>query len=241
MDAEIVFRLNLVHGRCVGVRLPTEVNEPILQGLSPEERAFVASLSPTRQPSWIAGRIALHEAFRDLGIEPGPILATTRGAPALPPDLLGSISHKRTLAVGLAARRQEGEHIGVDLENSPPALASAQTARDQARPDVRKRVLTQDELQRLEQIPEDSRRRTVILHFSLKEALYKAIDPLVGRHVSFQEASMTPFPDGSVQIALALDPDEGRFCATASWTEIEEHFLTTAQVRRPKPDPVVPY
>jgi enterobactin synthetase component D len=233
MDTEIAFRLDLVHGRCVGVRLPTEVNEQVLRGLAPEERAFVSALSPTRQPSWIAGRIALHEAFRDLGIEPGPILATTRGAPALPPDLVGSISHKRTLAVGLAARREAGQHIGVDLENSPPALASAQTARDRARPDVSKRVLTQGELQRLEQIPEESRRRAVILHFSLKEALYKAIDPLVSRHVAFHEASMTPSPDGTVQIALALAPDEGRFCAAASWTEIEEHFLTTAQVRRP--------
>jgi 4'-phosphopantetheinyl transferase EntD len=233
MEAEIAFRLNLVHGRCVGVRIPSEVDEPLLQRLVPEERALFATLAPARQPSWIAGRLALHEAFRDLGIEPGPILANPRGAPRVPPDLTGSISHKRTLAVGLAARREQGSCIGVDLENSPPLFTSVEEARNQSRPDVRMRVLTKEELVRLEQIPEEARRRSVMLHFSLKEALYKAIDPLVNRHVAFHEASMTPFPDGTVQIRLALPPKDGAFCVAASWTEIERHFLSTAQVRRP--------
>jgi 4'-phosphopantetheinyl transferase EntD len=232
MGAEIAFRLNLVHGRCVGVRIPAEVDEKVLAALVPEERRFVSTLARGRHASWIAGRLALREAFRDLGIEPGPILATRRGAPALPSDLAGSISHKRTLAVGLAARREGGASIGVDLETSPPAFVSTHEAHAQARPDVRTRVLTQDELVRLESVPEENRRRTVVLHFSLKEALYKAIDPLVCRHVAFHEASMTPLPDGSASIALALSENDGAFAATAFWTEVEDHFLTTARVRR---------
>jgi 4'-phosphopantetheinyl transferase EntD len=230
MDVEIAFRLNLVHGRCVGVRIPAEVEDTLLAALVPEERKFVSTLAPGRHPSWVAGRLALREAFRDLGIELGPILATGRGAPALPADLAGSISHKRSLAVGLAARRENDASIGVDLEISPPAFASAQEV--QVRPDVRTRVLTKDELDRLEHVPEESRRRTVILHFSLKEALYKAIDPLVGRHVAFHEASMTPLPDGSASVAFALSVNDGSFVATAFWTEVEDHFLTTARVRR---------
>jgi enterobactin synthetase component D len=232
MGIEIAFRLNLVHGRCVGVRIPEEADEAVSAELVPEERSFVSTLAPGRRPSWIAGRLALREAFRDLGIGPGPILATRRGAPALSPELVGSISHKRTLAVGLAARREGGASIGVDLENNPPAFASVQEAQAHARPDIRTRVLTPDELARLERVPEEQRRRAVILHFSLKEALYKAIDPLVVRHVAFHEASMTPLPDGSASIALALSENDGSFAATAFWTEIEDHFLTTARVRR---------
>ncbi|HJX55106.1 MAG TPA: 4'-phosphopantetheinyl transferase superfamily protein, partial [Polyangia bacterium] len=130
------------------------------------------------------------------------------------------------------ARREGGASIGVDLETSPPAFVSTHEAHAQARPDVRTRVLTQDELVRLESVPEENRRRTVVLHFSLKEALYKAIDPLVCRHVAFHEASMTPLPDGSASIALALSENDGAFAATAFWTEVEDHFLTTARVRR---------
>ena len=232
MGAEIAFRLNLVHGRCVGVCIPSEVDEKVLAELVPEERSFVSTLASGRHPSWVAGRLALREAFRDLGIEPGPILATRRGAPALPSDLVGSISHKRTLAVGLAGRREGGASIGVDLETCPPAHSSVQEVHSQARPDVRTRVLTPDELARLESVPEEHRRRTVILHFSLKEALYKAIDPLVGRHVAFHEASITPLPDGSASIALALSENDGCFAVTAFWTEVEDHFLTTARVQR---------
>jgi 4'-phosphopantetheinyl transferase EntD len=232
MGDEIAFRLNLVHGRCAGVRIPAEVDESVLAGLVPEERKFVSTLAPARHPSWVAGRLALREAFRDLGIELGPILVTPRGAPALPSDLTGSISHKRTLAVGLAARRENGASIGVDLENAPPAPNSVLEARAQARPDVRSRVLTRDELARLERVPKENHRRTVTLHFSLKEALYKAIDPMVGRHVGFHEASLTLLPDGSASVALALSEHDGSFAVTAFWTEIEAHFLTTARVQR---------
>jgi 4'-phosphopantetheinyl transferase EntD len=232
MGVQVAFRLNLVHGRCVGVRLPAEVDEKILSGLLPEERGFVASLAPARHPSWVAGRLALREAFRDLGIEPGPVLATRRGAPALPSGLAGSISHKRTLAVGLAGRPENGASIGVDLETCPPVFASLEEARAQARPDLRTLVLTQDELARLQSVPEKDHRRIVTLHFSLKEALYKAIDPLVGRHVGFHEASLTTLSDGSAQIALALSKNDGSFSAAGFWTEVEDHFLTTARVQR---------
>ena len=230
MGAEIAFRLNLVHGRCVGVRIPGEVDEKILAELVPEERKFVSSLAPGRHPSWVAGRLALREAFRDLGIEPGrssPPGAAHRRCRLTWSDL---ISHKRTLAVGLAARREGGASIGVDLENSPPAFASAQEA--QVHPDVRARAHSGRADARLDRVPEKHRRRTVICSSSLKEALYKAIDPLVGRHVAFHEASITPLPDGSASIALALSENDGSFATTAFWTEVEDHFLTTARVQR---------
>ncbi len=81
-------------------------------------------------------------------------------------------------------------------------------------------------------MPEKDHRRIVTLHFSLKEALYKAIDPLVGRHVGFHEASLTTLSDGSAQIALALSKNDGSFSAAGFWTEVEAHFLTTARVQR---------
>jgi hypothetical protein len=50
--------------------------------------------------------------------------------------------------------------------------------------------------------------------------------------VGFQEASLTPLPDGSVEIALALSRDDGSFSAAGFWTQVEDHFLTTARVQR---------
>jgi len=79
-------------------------------------------------------------------------------------------------------------------------------------------------------VPEPLRRREVVLCFSIKEALYKAINPLVGRYVSFQEATVLPHADGSVAVTLALAENEGPFLAEARWSEIAGHLLTTAAV-----------
>jgi enterobactin synthetase component D len=238
MSADVAFRIDLPHGRCVGVCIPTGVAQDNLLALAPgiaalavEERSFLDSLPPARRPTWLAGRIALHEALRDLGVDVGPILSDRRGAPELPEGVTGSISHKRTLAVALAAHKCDGTSIGVDLEPVPVSPPSPGEPGWDRRPDISSRVMTPAELAALAATPEPGRRRQVVLHFSIKEALYKALNPLIGRYVSFQEASLLPHPDGSVTVTLALAKQEGPFLAEARWTEIAAHLLTTAAVR----------
>jgi len=230
MSTDIVFRVDLPHGRCVGVRVPVAIEQVDLPRLASEERDFFESLSPARRPTWLAGRIALREALRDLGLAAGPILATRRGAPKLPDGVAGSISHKRTLAVALAARQEGGSSIGIDIEPVPATPPSPIEAGWDNRPDISSRIMTAEELRVLASIPEPLRRRDVILHFSIKEALYKAINPLVGRYVSFQEATVLPRADGGVGVTLALAKGEGPFSAAAHWSEIHGHILTTARV-----------
>jgi enterobactin synthetase component D len=238
MSAEVAFRLDLPHGRCVGVHIPTGVEQdnllalaPGLAGLADDERGFLESLSVARKPTWLAGRIALHEALRDLGLDGGPILTTKRGAPELPDGVTGSISHKRTLAVALAARKNGGLSIGIDLEPIPASPPSPTEPGWDNRPDISSRVMTAEELAALAGMPEPVRRREVVLCFSIKEALYKAINPLVGRYVSFQEATVLPRLDGTVAVTLALTNNEGPFLADARWSEIAGHLLTTASLR----------
>ncbi len=222
----------------MGIRIPTGVEQdnlltlaPGLAGLSDEERTFLESLSVARKPTWLAGRIALHEALRDLGLDAGPILSTKRGAPELPESVTGSISHKRTLAVALAARKSGGLSVGVDLEPAPCLPPSPNDPGWDNRPDISSRVMTSEELAALAALPEPLRRREVVLCFSIKEALYKALNPLVGRYVSVQEATVLPHLDGSVAVTLALTQNEGPFVAEARWSEIDGHLLTTAALR----------
>ena len=163
------------------------------------------------------------------GIAEVHVAEAVRGAPELPADVTGSISHKRTLAVALAAPRQNGISVGVDIEPVPAVSSLGESGWDN-RPDISSRVMTPDELALLADIPERLRRREVILHFSLKEALYKAINPLIGRYVSFQEAVVLPAADGTVAVTLNLKKQEGPFRVGARWTEMDGHLLTTAQV-----------
>jgi len=231
MSADILFRVDLPHGRCVGVRVPGAAERGDMSCLVGEERNFLATLSPARRPTWLAGRIALHAALQDLQVDAGPILATKRGAPELPEGVTGSISHKRTLAVGLAARLDRGLSLGVDIEPIPALPPSPTEPGWDNRPDISSHIMTPEELSALAAVPNSLRRREVILHFSIKEALYKAINPRIGRYVSFQEATVLPRCDGSVAVTLALAEHEGPFCAEARWSEIDGHLLTTAAVR----------
>jgi 4'-phosphopantetheinyl transferase EntD len=221
--ADIAFDLELEHGRCIGVRIPgtdDAVHELAGAILLPEERAFAAGLTPLRRRTWVGGRVALREALARRRVEVPSILADDRGAPALPAGVVGSITHKEDLASALVA--VEGRaRIGVDLE-----LDVARTQDSSAR------VLTEDELAELAGLDAAARAREVLLRFSAKEALYKALDPFVRRYVGFQEVSVSPRADGGASASWRLRPGEGPFAIDVRWRRFDGVVLTTARVDR---------
>jgi 4'-phosphopantetheinyl transferase EntD len=192
-DDRIAFQLDLPHGRCVGI----EIRPDRLAAIHPDERAHAATLGPARQSSFHAGRHALRLALADLGVVAGAILPDARGAPAVPAGALGSISHKRTCAVGLAARRSAitdagpcVEDLGVDLEEVRPLRA-----------DIAPRVLTPAERDALALVAPEQRDRFVLERFSLKEAFFKAVNRVVGPRISFQAVTITGIAaGGTVQL-----------------------------------------
>jgi 4'-phosphopantetheinyl transferase EntD len=229
---EPTFRLDLAHGRCVGVALPSrfdaapllDVPPAVLAMLPEQERKYADALAPLRRVSWVGGRVALRAAVGDLAPTLGAILATARGAPRLPPGLVGSISHKDGLAIGLAAPADGGWQLGVDLEH---------ITRAPGRPDISRHVLHPEEAERLSSVPEPARSQEVLFAFSAKEAIYKALDPFVERYVAFGEVVLRRRPDGTAEAALHLRrPDEGPFEVEVTWTAREEMVITTARVRR---------
>jgi enterobactin synthetase component D len=203
----------------VGVPVPDELDEETLATLHPDERAMARTIPPGRRATWVAGRMALRGALDDLGLGGAALLATDRGAPAVPDGALGSISHKRTLAVAVAAPRTPGLQLGVDLEEDAPL-----------RIDVSRRVLTPEELAEVDNLDGPGRDRAVLLRLSAKEAIYKALDPFVRRYVSFQEAQVFPDQQGGGRVALAIP--EGAFAADLHWRALPGFLLTTITLRR---------
>jgi enterobactin synthetase component D len=219
---EVAFRLDLRHGRCVGMVIPAVLPAGVLAALPAAERALADALPEQRQRTFVAGRLALRAALMDLGLPSGPLLIGERGAPLLPPGALGSISHKRTLAVGLAARAG-GQRIGVDIEDDAPP-----------RIDISRRVLTDEESAALAGTAPDLRARAVLMRLSAKESIYKALDPFVRRHVSFKEANLALLGNGTWQVELTLAGGEGPFSSEVTCQEIRtsgSFFLTTAAIR----------
>jgi enterobactin synthetase component D len=220
------FAAVLPFGVVVGVSLPAE--PPDDRGwpaaLHADERAFARTLRDGRRAAWLGGRLALRGALEGAGVAvPEPILATDRGGPRLPPEAVGSISHKASLAIGLAApARSPALTLGVDLEEARPL-----------RFDVAERVLTQAERTELPAAG-PARDAHLLRAFSAKEAIYKALDPWVRRFVGFHEAEIA-FAGGRLAARLTLARGEGPFTVElhdASDLTGGGHFLIAATVAR---------
>jgi 4'-phosphopantetheinyl transferase EntD len=197
----LVTRSDLVdtpHGRCVIL----DAGDEDLPLVGPE-LSLADSLGPVRRRELAIGRAALRSA---LG-QQVPILADDRGAPQLPTGWVGSISHKGTRAAALVAPATGG-FIGVDLEAAAPP-----------RMPIERRILTPRER---------ATGREVTLHFAIKEAIYKAVDPIVRRYVGFTEVELEIAADGACTVRV-LDMLRLPVTIEAWWQERDGMWLATAR------------
>lgn len=222
----VQFVRKLEYGTCVGVGMrKAEAAEPWPipdAGLTETERSRAADLRGQRRPSYIAGRLALRQAVHKLGIRADTIGSTERGAPIVPQGVVGSISHKQALAIAIAAP-DEGWTLGVDIE-----------AHKRLTRDISRRVLTQAEIDELDRERLSGYQRTlaVLLRFSIKEAVYKAIDPFVTRFVGFREVSVHPRADGQVVVRAQLSPAPTTpLDIRARYITYETYFISCARAR----------
>jgi 4'-phosphopantetheinyl transferase EntD len=223
------FTLEGPHGVMVAVRIDEdEPRDALLSRLLPEEAALAATWGDPRARTFAAGRIALREAMAAVGVDvKAPILRSPRGAPLLPVGVRASVSHKDRIAVAMAALGDASVDgfVGVDVEEL-----------DVKRDDVSRLVLTDAERAELASLDDDARRRALLLRFSLKESLYKGLDPWVRRYVGFLEVEARVADeerdDGHASFVLALKHGEGPFDVDARWWRRDELVLTSVRVKK---------
>jgi enterobactin synthetase component D len=193
-------------GRLVMASLRGGVDASVLL---PEEQDLSAKMAPRRVATFAGGRVAMRRALAGLGIAAGPIGSTPRGAPLLPQPVVGSLSHKEDVAVALAAIRAGTENIGVDLEVEEPL-----------RVDISRRVCRPEEIDELGRLGGPERDARVRVTFAVKEAIYKAIDPVVQRYVAFDEVALVFEGNDGVSAVLHLDPPGGDFAMELAYERI---------------------
>lgn len=130
-----------------------------------------------------------------------------------------SISHKRDLAVALVARASNGS-IGVDIEDFAPARMS-----------VAERVLRPDELREVMSLPEERRWGAVVMRFSIKEAIYKALAPTLRRYIDFSEAEVMLEREGLLSVRLELANGEAAPHLDARITWLPGRVVSTVRAR----------
>ena len=204
MSFETVFERKHSFGTLLGVRIPAEEPRPAdIDNLHPDEKKVLEAYRRTRRGTWVGGRVALARACESLGQPQRPLLNDERGAPCLPAGISGSLTHKNDLAIALVQASENKYRLGVDLEE----ISTKETG-------VAKMVLTETEMSQYEELDSYARDAFLIVRFSLKEAIYKALDPFVRRYVGFKEVEVEqPQADGLFTARFMLKNGEGPFHA----------------------------
>lgn len=235
-----LFEANLRHGLCVAVRLDDAsraAHAARLGSSAPpvaphplEVQAAASMASTSRAAAFCGGRAALHAAMRSCGFHHEVAIARAEsGAPVLPSDVLASISHTRGLAAAIVRPASPGAHeaIGLDVEQVGRAFA----------PRLSERVLTAAERQdvQAEVALGSPAQAGVLVRFSLKEALYKALHQ-VGQHqgVAFRDVSVTPQLDGSARCVWSAPKAQlaDDWAISLSWSVLSDFYVTSAHVRK---------
>jgi 4'-phosphopantetheinyl transferase EntD len=150
------------------------------------EAALIAGAVAKRRQEFTAGRHAARAALARLGTPPGPLLQTSRRAPAWPEGTVGSITHCQDFCCAVATRSDRARSLGVDAEASD-ALDDRLAAL----------VCGPAELAHFMELPHLRCGNWPKLAFSAKEAFYKCVDPLLGELLEFDEVAVRFAPDPS--------------------------------------------
>lgn len=136
--------------------------------LSSLEAEAVSNSVASRRAQYSSGRVCAHLACEKLGEPAAHLLPDSQRRPQWPASLAGAISHTDDLAAALVAPSVRYAGVGIDIEGLGRVSA-----------DLVPRLLT-------------ARERSIgnldpAIVFSAKEAVYKAINPLAGAFIGFQE------------------------------------------------------
>lgn len=149
--------------------------EDCVEALWPEERRAIARAHPRRACEFATGRALARRALVELGLDRSPIPRAEDRRPVWPAGVRGSITHANGIAIAAAARAEALQGVGIDLEGVERVTEK-----------LYRKLFTHRELRELTA----GGRRLASVMFSAKEAVYKAVNPQVGRYIGFQEAEV---------------------------------------------------
>ena len=138
--------------------------------------------------SYVGGRIAGQVALQQIQSDRSPITMDPFGAPLVSKNVKISISHKKNIALAMVSKRLNTT-IGIDIENLIPDRSG-----------IAQKILTDTELEYYNLLSEPMKWGFLILNFSTKESIFKALAPKLQRYIDFKEAEVFPNRDYSSKI-----------------------------------------
>eukprot|EP01033_Poteriospumella_lacustris_P002885 gene2883-2105_t len=186
--------------------------------LAEELQTMEGAQGSNRLNLYLGGRIAAKESVYAAGSstnaarQPLAIGKNHLGAPVFPHPWTGSISHKHSYALAACVPSELGT-IGVDLEQITNGAAEK----------LQRRLLTEREQQTLGSVL-SNREMDIMLRFSFKEAVFKALNPHLQRYIDFKEVEVFPRDDHTAELAFHLRGGGGGGGGAAGALAEEEEF-----------------
>src|SRR5262245_34936623 len=157
------------------------------------EAVSVRRAVPKRRRDFAAGRAAARSALAALGVASVAVPVGVGGAPQWPMGIVGSIAHCPGCCVAAVAFASACASLGLDVERAVPLPS-----------ELVPMVCTPAERVGLTQVPTVAGCDAAKLVFSAKESVYKALYPLTGAFLEFDD------------VCLLIDPSAGRFAASVT-------------------------
>lgn len=114
-DSTVATAIASLRKRFKGVKFAC-VETSDIDALDPAEVTIDHTMAPARRQQFVAGRVAARDALGQLGCTLVAVRSDADGVPIWPSGIVGSISHKRTLAIAAAVCQGQFAALGVDLE-----------------------------------------------------------------------------------------------------------------------------
>ena len=174
---------------------------------------------PERKIAFLAGRLCAEHALAALGMASAVVPRQADGSPHWPGGIAGSISHTSEHAYA-AVQKQTGRFgIGIDSEK----VVSTEAVED-----IEKFCCTDEERFVLRNSKVKNLPATLV--FSAKEALYKAVHPVVKRFVDFDEFQVNQIDWGTGKFSIR--PVSGGLLAkvvpsTVGWFRLRRGVIHT--------------
>ena len=156
-----------------------------------------------RQAEFLAARLCAREALRlQTGQAQIPTQQARSRAPLWPTHSCGSMSHSHNTCAAIVGDSRHWQSLGLDIEK-PIEVERAQR--------LAKTILTPDEYSVYHSFDNQHRALYLTLVFSLKESLFKALNPLTDCFFGFYDAQvldLEPIHQGRVRLRLGKNLSE---------------------------------
>jgi len=161
------------------------------------EREAVENACEKRRNEFSTGRYLLRRLFSEFGLGGVELPKGSNGGVILPAGYCGSIAHTGSLCVAALTTVGDIVSIGIDVETIGDVGEQECCI-----------FMPQDEYDIMFLLEPEARQVRMAAAFSVREAIYKCLNPVFGRWIDFQDARVS-FSDDGASVAVKIKNYEG--------------------------------